>query len=183
MKQHILIMAVTIGLLGPAMAYDPEPTETPTPTASATPIVMGGCNKASRDTAAYCFYGNRAQIIKNLSALPPAILERRVFLQVTQIGQSATIKLYEQEEGGTFTVTKWSHKETPRLLTAIDRAIMENKGESCVGDKVKAVLFEELKKETEKENVPAPASTTEAFSDSIPKDELLFIKTTVFVLC
>lgn len=70
-----------------------------------------------------------------------------------------------------------------QLLAEIDRAIRENKGGSCVGEKVKAALFKRFKKEGVKEHVPAPASTEEAFSDSIPKDELLFLQTTIFVLC
>src|SRR5690242_10661963 len=59
--QYLFGLILSIGLLSPVMATDPEPSETPS--ATPTPIIKGGCNLSSWNTEVYRFYGARDSII------------------------------------------------------------------------------------------------------------------------
>ncbi len=179
MKTLIASITVTIGLLAPAVANSPSPGETPTP----TPTIMGGCNHAGWNTEIYRFCGARESMIERVSNLPPEIVQRRVFAQITQGDSGAEIKLYERQASGSFKVTFWHKDETSDLMTAADRAIVTNKGVNCVGEQVKDVLLKELGQGTAKENVPAPATPAAAFVHSLKEAKGQYIQTIIIVLC
>ena len=185
MKKHTLIVTlIAAALLGKASAYDPEPTQTPTPTP--TPIVMGGCHKASWNPELYSFYGAKGTILKKIAQIPTKLSERRVFLQVTQGDSSAVrpstvdIKLYEQQEDGTYTVTEWTNewtkKQTSHLIAKIDGAICDNHGVNCVGEQVKAVLKRELGGGKAFPPAAAPETPEAAFKHSVDNASGEFIE-------
>ena len=175
MKKHTLIVTlITAGLVGGTLA-----AETPLPAASPGPR----CRASSWDPGLYTFYGKKETIVEKLANIQANLSERRVFVQVTQGDSSADVKLYEQQENGTFTVTEWHPKETSRLLADIDKAIVANKGVNCVGEQVKGVLGKELKEGKVVNGVAAPGSPEAAFSHSVKEAVGDFIKTTAIILC
>jgi hypothetical protein len=141
------------------------------------------CNYSSWNPELYCFYGAKDKIAEKLANIPAKLSERRVFLQVTQGDSGGDIKLYERQKDGTFTVTEWSAKQTSRLLTDIDKAIVANKGVNCVGEQVKGILAKELKEGKVSREVPAPASPEAAFAHSVKQATGDFVKSTVVILC
>jgi hypothetical protein len=170
----LITSALFIGTLG-------YPQSTPTPT---TTPVKGGCNLASWNTELYGFCGGKPAMIEKIARIPVDLSERRVFLQVTRGSSSGEVKLYERQQDGTFTVTKWSNGQTLELLPKIDKAIFDNKGVNCVGEQVTAVLRKELRKPTKVDTgVAAPASPAAAFKHSIEEASGEFIETKVFILC
>lgn len=170
-KQIVLFGLIAAVLIGSATANDP-------PTASPGPR----CRHSSWDPTLYTLYGAKDTILEKLAGIPADLAERRVFLQVTQGDSSAEIKLYEQQDNGTYVVTKWTTKKTAKLLGDIDQAIVENKGVDCVGEKVKRVVVKELG--TGKPSPSAdPASTEAAFAESIKNASGEFIKSTLIILC
>lgn len=173
MKKHILVFGlIAAALIGNAIANDP-------PTASPGPR----CRHSSWDPTLFNLYGAKDTILEKMASISANLTERRVFLQVTQGDSSAEIRLYEQKEGGTYAVTKWTTKETAKLLADIDQAIVDNKGVDCVGEKVKDVLAKELGAGKPDPDVPAPASTKAAFAESVKNASGDFIKTTLIILC
>jgi hypothetical protein len=181
MKKHTLIVTlIAAALLGKASAYDPEPTQTPTPTSTA---IMMGCHRASWNPELYSFYGAKDTILEKLAQIPTKLSERRVFLQVTQGDSSVNIRLYEGKADGTYTLTEWTKKQTPHLITEIDKAICDNQGANCVGDQVISVLAKELKEGEITPKVAAPVSPQAAFSHSVKEASGKFIKTTIIILC
>jgi len=176
MKRHTLVVTlIAAALVGGASASD-----LPSPSPSGPPYP---CKASSWDPGLYTFYGKKETIVEKLANIQAKLSERRVFVQVTQGDSSADVKLYEQQENGTFTVTEWHPKETSRLLADIDKAIAANKGVNCVGEQVKGVLGKELKEGKVVNAVAAPASPEAAFSHPVKEAVGDFIKTTVIILC
>lgn len=174
MKKHALFVALITGALASAAsAQDPTP--------SATPGV--GCKFGSRNPEEYSFYGAKETVGEKVASIPARLSERRVFLQITQGDSSAEVKLYEQQKDGTFTVTEWTTKKSSSLLCAIDEEIFVNKGEDCVGKKVKALLIKKLKAGRETSGVQAPSSPGMAFAPSVERAKGEFIKSTIIILC
>jgi hypothetical protein len=177
MKKHTLIVTlIAAASLGGALAD----TDAPAPAASPGPR----CRVSSWDPGLYSFYGAKNTIVEKLSSIPAKLSERRVFVQVTQGDSSADVKLYEQQNDGTFTVTEWTTtKSTSPLLAKIDEVIIANKGVNCVGEQVKDVLAKELKEGKISKQVPAPASPEAAFAHSVKQASGEFIKSTVILAC
>jgi hypothetical protein len=141
------------------------------------------CTESSWNPELYTLYGAKASIIEKLAKLPLKLSERRVFLQVTQGDSSASVKLFEKQKDGTYTITEWTTKQTASLLAAIDKAIVSNKGVNCVGEQVKAVLAKELKEGKVLKNVAAPVSSKAAFAHAINNATGDFIKCALHLLC
>ena len=110
MKKHTLIVTLIAAALlgGAANGASPGPR----------------CKASSWNPELYSFYGAKDTIVEKLASIPAKLSERRVFLQVTQGDSSADVKLYEQQEDGTFTVTEWTTEQASRLLADIDEAIV-----------------------------------------------------------
>jgi hypothetical protein len=173
-KNALIVTLIAAASLGGASVYAQYPSPTPTPLS---------CLLSSWSPELYSFYGAKETIAKKLANIPARLLERRVFLQVTQGDSGADVKLYERQEDGTFTVTKWTAKQTPRLLSDIDNAIVANKGVNCVGEQVKAVLKKELGKGEVSPPAAAPETPEAAFGHSVKEASGEFIKSTVIILC
>jgi hypothetical protein len=141
------------------------------------------CAQSSWNPEVYNLYGSKEIIVDKLSKLPLKLSERRVFLQVVQGDSSATIKLFEKQDDGAYTVTEWTAKQTASLLAAIDEAIVANKGVHCVGEQVKAVLEKELKDGKVLKNIAAPASSAAAFAHAVKEATGDFIKCALHMLC
>jgi len=142
-----------------------------------------GCHQASWNPELYSFYGSKDTILEKLAKIPTNLSERRVFLQVTQGDSSVDIRLYDRNKDGTYTLTVWTKKQTPHLITNIDEAICDNQGANCVGEQVKSVLAKELKEGEVTPKVAAPVSPQAAFSHSVKDASGKFIKTTMIILC
>jgi hypothetical protein len=174
MKKHALIVTlIAAALVGGASADTASPAASPGPR----------CKVSGWNPELYSFYGAKDTIVEKLAGIPANLSERRVFVQVTQGDSRADVKLYEQQEDGTFTVTEWTTKPTSRLLADIDKAIVANKGVNCVGEQVKGILGKELKEGKVSKAVAVPASPKAAFADSVKQASGEFIKSTVIILC
>jgi hypothetical protein len=179
MKKHTLIGILIASSLVVRASAGTSPTPTASPVASPGP----GCKAASWSPEEYRFYGAKDTIVENLGKIRVELSERRIFVQITQGESSANVKLYEQQEDGTFTVTEWATKQTSHLLAEIDKAIVANKGVNCVGEQVKGVLAKELGKGRVVKAVSAPASLRAAFAHSIERAQGDFIGFVFIVLC
>ena len=180
MKNHTLIFTVAAaGLLIGGSGYSQS---MPTPTAS--PFGSNDqCRQSGWNTAIYIFCGDKDAMIKNIASLPVQLSERRVFLQITQGDSKGEVKLYERQEDGKFTVTKWSNEKTFKLLPEIDKAIFENRGVNCVGEQVIAVLRKLLGSGEAVQSIAAPESPAAAFKHSVQDAQGKFIQTEIFLLC
>ena len=177
-KQTLIVTLITVALVG-GVSGDPTPTPTSNPAASPGP----GCKASSWNPEQYTFYGAKDTIVEKLASIPVDLSQRRVFLEVTQGDSKADVKLYEQQENGTFAVTEWTAKQAYRLLAEIDKAIVANKGVNCVGEQVKAILAKELRGGKTRKGVAAPASPKAAFAHSIMQAPGDFIQGTFIILC
>lgn len=156
-------------------------TPTPTPDAGASP--GPNCKVASWSPEEYRLYGDKKVIIHKLDKIPIQLSEHRIFVQVTQGQSTADVKLYQQQEDGTFTVTEWTTKQISRLLADIDDTIVANKGVNCVGEQVKGVLTKHLQQGKVLKAVPAPVSLQAAFAHSIKGAQGDFIGFVLIPLC
>jgi hypothetical protein len=196
MKKHsVIITLIAAGLFGAASAA-PLPSNSPGPHDSQRPEAGNSekpeprtaaspgprCRYSSWNPEVYSFYGEKDVIVKKFATIPADLSDRRVFLQVTQGDSSADVKLYERENG-TFTVTDWTTKKTSRLLTKIDEAIVANKGEHCVGEKVKLILRKDLGEGKVSTGFAVPDSAEEAFANPVHQASGDFIKTILIILC
>jgi hypothetical protein len=145
--------------------------------------MMWDCASSSQNTELYGFCGKKDSISEKVAGLPAEIVERRVFVQITQGSKSGEVKLFVRKENNKFTVTRWERKDTFELLPKIDTAVFENKGLHCVGEKVIGILKEKLKKPTEvQQDVPVP-SPEAAFKESVQSTDGEPVRTTVWILC
>jgi hypothetical protein len=157
---------------------------TPTPTSS--PVSKGrDCTQQSQNTELYGFCGPKASVLLKVAAVPADIVQRRVFLQITQGTSGGEVKLYVRQQDDTFTVTTWSIAQTSALLAEIDRTMFDNKGVNCVGEQVTTVLDRKLGKEKGKvtSGVAAPETPAAAFSHSVKDASGDFTRTIIVVLC
>jgi hypothetical protein len=182
MKNDTLVFTViAAALLGSASAYAQS---TPSPSPSISPMGRD-CTQQSQNTELYGFCGAKASMLEKLAGLPAQLVERRVFVQITQGSSSGEVKLYERQQDGKFTVTTWSTAHTSALLADVDKTMFENKGVNCVGEQVTAVLRKKLGKEKAKvtPGVAAPETPAAAFSHSIKEASGDFVRTVMIILC
>ena len=175
-KQLTLVVAA---FLGGASVH----AQSPSPSPSGSPIIKWDCAASSQNTELYGFCGKKDSILKKVADLPAEIVERRVFVQITQGSKSGEVKLFVRKENNKFTVTRWERKDTFELLPKIDTAVFENKGLHCVGEKVITKLQQNLKKPTEVQqdvDVPSPEA---AFKESVQSTDGEPVRTTVWILC
>lgn len=187
MNKHILpIILIAAGTLGAASAYDPTPSASPSAT------VGGGgtrCEQNSSSVEVHTFYGSKEIVGEKVADLPANLSERRVFLQVTQGGRkngaltATEVKLFVAKEGGGFTVTKWKKDQAPSLLDELDRAIVKNKGEKCVGDAMEKVLKDKFGSGEMVTPLVAPMSPKDAFGPSVRDASGDFLKTAIIFGC
>lgn len=135
----------------------------------------------------HSFYGIKKTVTEKVTDLPANLSERRVFLQITQSGKTdkppTDVKLFEQQKDGGFTVTIWTKAEFPGLFDKLDRAIIQNKGESCVGEAMRKVLTDKLGDGKLATPLVAPTSTKDAFGPSVQDASDDFVKTIVIFGC
>jgi len=141
------------------------------------------CKLNSRSPEVYTFYGGKQMVIEQLAKIPANLSERRVFLQITQGDSSADVTLYEQQENGKFTTTKWALTQTSDLISKIDREIISTAGEKCVGAQIKALLENTLEPKPATTDVTVANSPKVAFANSVEHGSGKFIRTTLFILC
>jgi hypothetical protein len=177
MKSYLLIaLLVTVGSVNVASGEDPSPNPTSTPVGS-------NCNKQSWSPEMHTFYGSKDVILEKLGNWSAKPSEHRVFVQITQGPKGGDVKFFERSgSSGSYTVTEWSALETSKLVEALDKAIMANKGVNCVGEQMKAVL-EKLGKGTKTNDVAEPASVSAAFSHAVKEASSDFIKTVIIFGC
>lgn len=199
MKQHISIFMLIAGAsLVIAAAEDPSPTpyETPSPTPYMTPEPSASpgpsvgptrCPESSASVEVHTFYGRVKTVADKVAELRVNLSERRVFIQITQSGRTVSsktsVKLFEQKDGK-FMITEWSGANISGLAQEIDDTIIRDKGKTCVGAAIKAVLNKKLRPTKPSESsLPATASPGEAFAPSVSTAEGDFIKTEVIFGC
>ncbi len=182
MKKHTLILTVIAAAsLSGASIY----AQSPSPSPSGSPILMWDCANSSQNTELYGFCGKKDSVAEKVAGLPTEIVNRRVFVQITQGSKGGEVKLFVRKDNNKFTVTRWERKDTFELLPKIDTAVFENKGLHCVGEKVITKLQQNLKKPTEVQqdvNIPSP----EVFKESVQSTDGTdgeTVRTTVWILC
>jgi hypothetical protein len=167
MKKHILVVTlIAAGLIRVCFC------QSPTPSPTVEPLTV--CPRASRDVELYGFYGTKKIVAERVATVPMDFSERRQFLQITQSGRTegakTDVKLFERQKDGSFTVTQWTNAKAQGLLDTIERAIIDNKGYHCVGEKCKALLVEKLGPGEPAPPLKAGASPQEAFTPSVQWD-------------
>ena len=180
MKNYVLIITLAAALLGGASVYAQS---TPSPSPSISPIMGRDCTNQSQNTELYGFCGGKAAMIQKLAKIPVQLSERRVFVQITQGRSGGEVKLYERQENGTFTVTKWGTPQTFDLLAKIDKSVFYNKGLKCVGKEATAILQKQLGPGKPSDPLAADASPEQAFTESVNNVSGDFVRTTVWILC
>ena len=180
MKKRILIITL---IAAPFVSGASVASDLATPSAEASPGPR--CKATGWSPEAYTDYGKKDIIIEKLAYIPTDLSTRRVFLQVTQGDSTGDVRLYEQQEDGTFSVKEWKpkKKQTSTLLAAIDAKISSNLGKNCVGAEVERLLTDKLGSGTPTEAAPASVLPTQAFSPSLDAVSGDYIKTTVIILC
>jgi len=184
MKKHILVVTlITAASIRVCFCQSPSPMGSP----SVAPSPNGGgahCGAHSRNVQLFSFYGTKDIVTHHVANLPVNLSERRIFLQITQ-GAKTDVRIFERQNDGGYTVTQWSNANASDLFAKIDKAIVHNKGENCVGEAVKNLL-RPLGHGKSGVSLSAPVSPEEAFGPSIkdtaegPED---FIRGTVIILC
>lgn len=161
--------------------------QSPTPSPTVEPLSV--CKHSSRDVELYGFYGTKKIVAEGVANVPMNFSERRQFLQITQSGRTddakTDVKLFEKQTDGSFTVTEWTDAKAQGLFDTIERAIIENKGYHCVGEKCKAALVEKLGPGKPAPPLKAGASPKEAFTPSVQWDTISddFGKSMVILTC
>jgi hypothetical protein len=182
MKKHPLILTVIASALFMGTSAYPQSTPTPTP----TPGSKWDCAASSQNTELYGFCGKKDSVAEKVAGLPTEIVQRRVFVQITQ-AKGGEVKLFERKENNKFTVTTWKREDTFKLLPKIDTAVFENKGRHCVGERVVKELQGDLKHgEPPKVQQDVPVTSPEVFKESVQStdgDDGETVKTTVWILC
>jgi len=180
MKKHALLLTLSVAaFLGGASVL----AQSPSPSPSGSPIIKWDCAASSQNTELYGFCGKKDSVAEKVAGLPTEIVQRRVFVQITQGSKGGEVKLFERKENNKFTVTTWKREKTFELLPKIDTAVFENKGLHCVGEKVITKLQQNLKKPTEVQqdvDVPSPEA---AFKESVQTTDGEPVRTTVWILC
>ncbi len=172
MNRTLVCVALSAAALASCAPFKPPPG-----------VTSGRCQHQSWNPEVYTYYGEPAIIIQKLASVPVTLSERRVFVQITQGESSADVRLFEQQEDKSFTVTEWTTKQSSLLLAKIDKAITANQGINCVGEQVEGTLASALKEGKVTKGVPAPVSTQAAFAHPVKNASGKFIKVIIYVLC
>jgi hypothetical protein len=188
MKKYTLMITLIAAVsVGGGFAADPTYSAKPSASPSATADGGGGrCNRSSASVEVHGFFGTKETVTEKVATLPVNLLERRVFLQVTQssgTNAKTVVKLFEQKEDSSYAVTEWTKGADARLMEKIDEAIIKNKGKECVGEVTRKLLERKLGEGKTVAPLAAPGSPKDAFSSSVSEASGDCIKSTIIILC
>lgn len=173
------LFAILLALL---MATPAIFAQYPSPTASASPPLWG-CRVSNWNPEIHTFYGKRADILEKLRTFPGNLSERRMFMDITETGPSATVKFYERQENGRYKTWTLKTSDASSVVHKIDRTIVKNKGEACVGEECRKLFRKELEGAKPEENVQVPESPADAFGGALGNDPEKFVRITIILLC
>jgi hypothetical protein len=174
-----------LGSVFAALAAHVSLAQSPSPLPSASPsIAPYPCQISSWTPEQHSYYGARDTITEGLKALKINNLRsHRIFLFIVQHRDTVEVRFYERGEGGSYTVRTFQRNNGTAAMAQIDKAILNNEGKGCVGERCKSVFDPEIANAQAK-----PATVTDSVPQTfaeIVNDQKLpeFFKVTLVILC
>lgn len=141
------------------------------------------CIEAAWSPEVLTFYGSNAQVAAKLSKVQSDLLERRVYLIVSETQGRTDVALFERKEGGNVLLSKWATTSKINLAATLNEKILANAGSSCAGALTKSVL-KALGDNAEEGNlIPGAKTALAAYNQAMPVPATDYVRVTVFLLC
>lgn len=98
------------------------------------------CIEASWTPEVLTFYGSSSQVAQKLSKVQNNLLERRLYLIVSETPGKTEVALFERKDGENVVVSQWTAASNINLAATLNEKLLANAGSSCAGELTKAVL-------------------------------------------
>jgi hypothetical protein len=100
--------------------------------------IVPGCH--SKGVSVHTFYGRTADMERYLGQLGDHPVTSRVRVVVLESPSGASVHVFERQEGGAYTMAKWSGSDVGAMRAEWDEKILKSRGNSCAGADLKADL-------------------------------------------
>ena len=122
------------------------------------------CIEASWTPEVLTFYGSSAQVAQKLSKVQNNLLERRLYLIVSETQGKTEVALFERKDGENALVSQWTTVSNINLAATLNEKLLANAGSSCAGELTKAVL--KTLGANQERLIPAPANVLSAYTQA-----------------
>lgn len=151
---------------------------------SATPVLAQHCIEAAWSPEVLTFYGSSATVAEKLSKVQSNLLDRRVYLIVSETQGKTEVAFFERKDGENVLLSHWATTSKINLAATLNERILANAGVSCVGELTKAALKALGANPDEGKVITAPrtalAAYTHATFQQTPDD---YVRVTVLFGC
>lgn len=127
-------------------------------------------------------YGDAETVIDKLDGVEKDLATRRVFILTLEAKNAAEIAFYERTAPGRVTISRWKGAPNGDFHTAVNEAIIANRGVHCVGEQTKAIVKRLPRLETESD-ISAPHTAKAAISHQIRAHDKEYLRASLYLLC
>jgi hypothetical protein len=141
------------------------------------------CVEAAWTPEVLTFYGDTAKVAEKLESVKANLLDRRVYLLVSETAGRTEAALFERKAGENVSVSRWSADSNIKLAEMLNEKLLANGGKSCAGELTKTVLRTLGGNVDRGDLISAPTTALAAYHQAWQRPNNDYVRVTLFFLC
>jgi hypothetical protein len=145
--------------------------------------VVVPCKEAAWSPEVMTFYGDTAKVAEKLAKVQTQLLERRVYMLLTETSDRTDVALFERKDSENVTLSQWSTTSPVKVGDAINEKLLANAGVSCAGELAKHILKVLSENRESSQIVRAPTTAFAAYKGSLQHPNDSYVRVTLYFFC
>lgn len=141
------------------------------------------CKEAAWSPEVVTFYGDTAKVAEKLAKVETQLLDRRVYMLLTETAGRTDVSLFERKDAQNVTLSQWSTTSNVKMAETINENLLENAGVSCAGALARHILKTLSDNGERAQTIPAPTTALAAYRGSLQHPDDDYVKVTLFFFC
>jgi len=141
------------------------------------------CKEASWSPEVLTFYGDTAKVAEKLLQVQANLMERRMYLLVSETSGRTEAALFERKENQNVSLSRWETDSNIKLAAMLNDKLLSNSGRSCAGELTKAILRTLGANVDRGDLIPAPKTALAAYGHAWQGAANEYVRVTLFLLC
>lgn len=141
------------------------------------------CLEAAWSPEVVTFYGDTATVADKLSKVQTQLLDRRVYMLLTETAGRTDVALFERKDSENVVLSQWSTTSHVKVAETINEKLIENAGVSCAGALAKHILKTLSNNSERLQNIQAPTTALAAYKSSLQHADDHYVRVTLFFFC
>jgi hypothetical protein len=141
------------------------------------------CIQASWTPEVFTFYGNTVKVAEKLEKVQANLLDRRVYLLISETPGRTEAALFERKDGQNVSLSRWATDSNIKLAAMLNDKLLTNHGNSCAGELAKSVLKTLGADVNRGDTIPAPTTALAAYNEALQQPVTDYVRVSLFFLC